>query len=105
MVFLYLWLSIILNNIRTNNVRLYAEDWCELDYLDYIHASYGLIGPPLHPHSKHPTTQIHYMFIAVVHLFNKKVKIERIYDHGRRLVLYGIAGTTSLTQRSLVLAF
>lgn len=28
----------------------------------------------------------------MVWLLNKKIKMERMYDHGRRLVLYGMAG-------------
>jgi hypothetical protein len=46
-----------------------------------------------------PSIQIHYLFVAIVYLFRSKVKVERIYDHGRRLVLYGIAGTFPLMQR------
>jgi hypothetical protein len=37
--------------------------------------------------------------VAIVYLFKSKMKVERMYDHGRRLVLYGIAGTCRPTQR------
>lgn len=45
------------------------------------------------------SSQIHYSFVGIAHLFKDKVKIERMYDHGRRLVLYGIAGTDYVIER------
>lgn len=39
------------------------------------------------------TFTVHYLFVGIVYLFQSKVKVERMYDHGRRLVLYGMAGS------------
>ena len=36
---------------------------------------------------------MHFLFVGITYFFKDDVKIERIYDHGRRLVFYGIAGT------------
>jgi hypothetical protein len=35
---------------------------------------------------------MHFVFVGIAYFFNDDIKIERIYDHGRRLVFYGIAG-------------
>ena len=35
---------------------------------------------------------MHFVFTGIAYFFKQDVKIERIYDHGRRLVFYGIAG-------------
>jgi hypothetical protein len=39
------------------------------------------------------------MLMGVAFLLRRKVKSERMYDHGRRLVLYGIAGILAFIQR------
>lgn len=45
------------------------------------------------------TFTVHYLFVGIVYLFQSKVKVERMYDHGRRLVLYGMAGMDVVRQR------
>lgn len=45
------------------------------------------------------TFTVHYLFVAVVYIFQSKVKVERMYDHGRRLVLYGMAGIEAVIER------
>ena len=35
---------------------------------------------------------MHFLFVVIAYFFADDIKIERIYDHGRRLVFYGIAG-------------
>lgn len=35
---------------------------------------------------------MHFVFSGIAYFFKDDVKIERVYDHGRRLVFYGIAG-------------
>jgi hypothetical protein len=36
--------------------------------------------------------KMHFVFTGIAYFFKEDVKIERVYDHGRRLVFYGIGG-------------
>ncbi len=49
--------------------------------------------------------QMHFVFAGIAYFFADDVKIERIYDHGRRLVFYGIAGMIILKLAILSINF
>lgn len=68
--------------------------------INKFNASNGHSCLALHLHSIHPSMKVHYLFVAIVYIFKSKVKVERMYDHGRRLVLYGIAGIFEVIQLS-----
>lgn len=48
---------------------------------------------------------MHFVFTGIAYFFKDDVKIERIYDHGRRLVFYGIAGSFKWYQAIISMNF
>jgi hypothetical protein len=73
------------------NVQLYSSNRFNLNKLYLFDESACFSCALIYVHSKKSKIQLHYLFIGIAYFFKGKAKIERLYDHGRRLVLYGIA--------------